>query len=313
MKTQLTIIVTAVGSPPGVSFIRELRKKKVRIIGTDADSLSAGFRFCDGSYVIPRGDNPDFIKEIVKIAKKEKAQAIISGPEEELLVLSKNKNKLEKIGLLVLAPDFGSVSICADKKKTSQFFEKIGIPAPRIFHNKVSATFPCMVKERFGRGGNGVFKVHDKNELKFYLKKVKQPIIQEFIEGVEYTVDILSDLSGKPFSVIPRIRIQTESGISIKGKTVYDRQIIDYCAVIAEKLKLIGPSCIQCIKNKKVLKFIEINTRFGGGSILSAKADPTVIPNLLRIIKKKKLVKSSGFKRNITMLRYFSEIYDYQP
>lgn len=311
MKTQLTIIRTAVGSPPGIGFIKELRKKGVRVIGTDADPLSAGFYFCDKNYTVPKGDAPNFIKEIINIAKKEKVQAIISGPEEELLALSKNKNKLEKEGFLVLVPDYGSALICADKKKTGQFFEKNNIPVPKIFPDTSSVIFPCMVKARFGRGSSGVFKASDKNELKFYLKKARQPIIQEFIEGTEYTIDILADLSGKPISVIPRIRIQTESGISIKGKTVYDQKIIDYCATIAEKLKLIGPSCIQCIKNEKGLKFIEINARFGGGSILSAKADPTIIPNLIRIIKREKPIKSRGFKKNLTMLRYYSEIYSH--
>ena len=33
---------------------------------------------------------------------------------------------------------------------------------------------------------------------------------------------------------------------------------------LAKELKLFAPTCIQCIKNEKELKFLEINTRLEG-------------------------------------------------
>ncbi|TSC95210.1 MAG: carbamoyl-phosphate synthase large subunit [Parcubacteria group bacterium Licking1014_1] len=306
----MIIIRTAVGSMAAVGLIEELKRNGVRVVGTDCDPLSVGFYFCDKSYVVPNGHDPNFVREIIKIAKKEKADAIISGPEEELICLSKNKKEIESAGSLLLIPDYDSVKICADKKKTSQFFEKIGIKVPRIFENADSAIFPCIVKPRFGRGSSGVFKAADKTELEFYLKKVKNPIIQQFIEGEEYTVDIFADFKGEPLSIVPRMRIKIDSGISVKAKTVFNKEIIDYCEKITEKLKLFGPSCIQCIKNKKGIYFLEINARFGGGSILSIKSDPAIISNLIKIAKREKPIKSKGFKDGFQMLRYYSEIYD---
>ena len=122
-------------------------------------------------------------------------------------------------------------------------------------------------------------------------------------------MDVYCDLEGVPFSIVPRERIQTESGISIKGRTVFDREIIAYCDKIARALKLVGPSCIQCIKNKKCTKFIEINNRFGGGSILSIKSDPSIISNIKRIIGGGSVIPSSNFKEGLTMLRYYQEVF----
>jgi len=307
-NSKITVIRTAVGSPASVGLIKELGKKRVRVIGTDCNSLSSGFYFCDKNYVIPKGDDPKFIKEILKICSIEKPNAIISGPEQEILTLSKNKKLFGERNILVLVPDYETVKICADKIATYRFFKKENIPTPKIY-NKGNVKFPIMMKPRFGRGSTDVFKVKNKSELKFYLKKIKNPIVQEFIDGIEYTVDTFADLKGKPLSIIPRVRIQVESGISIKGKTICNKEIIDWCRKIAEKLKLIGPSCIQCIKSNKGLKFTEINPRFGGGSILSIKADPTIILNLIRIIKREKPIKSRGFIEGLTMLRYYSEVY----
>ncbi len=308
-KQKITIIRTAVGSPPAMGLIKKLKERGLRVVGVDCDPLSSGFYLCDKHYIVPKGNSPNFLKELLKICNIEKPKAIISGPEEELLNFSKNKKIFEKKGVLVLAPDYQAVKICSDKMATYEFFKKENIPTPEIFSKNNKIKFPVIVKPRSGRGSNDVFRVKNKYELKFYFKKVKDSIIQKFIDGTEYTVDIFAGLDGNPLSIIPRIRIQTESGVSIKGKTVYDKEIIDFCKKISQKLKLIGPSCIQCIKSNKGLKFTEINPRFGGGSILSIKADPTIILNLIRTIKREKPIKSRGFIEGLTMLRYYSEVY----
>lgn len=306
--SKITIIRTAAGCFSAVGLIKELKRKGARVIGTDCNLLSPGFYFCDKRYVIPKGNNPNFLKEVLKICDVEKPDVIISGPEEEILKLSKNKKLFEKKNILVLVPDYKNVKICVDKLATFDFFKKEKVPTPKIY-NKDDIKFPAIIKPRFGRGSRQIFKIENKSELDFYIKKIQDPILQEFVDGVEYTIDIFSDLKGESLSIVPRKRIQVESGISMIGKTIYDKKIIDFCEKIVKKLKLIGPSCIQCIKNKQGIKFIEINPRFGGGSILSIKADSTIISNLIKIIKKKKPIKSKGFKKGLTMLRYYAEVY----
>jgi len=307
-KSEITIVSSAVGCLSAMGLINELKKEDVKIIGIDCNPLSAGLYLCDKGYVVPRGDNPGFINEIMRICELEKPDAILSGPEEELLALSKNKKLLEKMGVLVLCPDYEIVKICSDKLNTYELFRTYNIPTPEIYDDEVN--FPCIIKPRFGRGGRGVYKVDNVSELEFFLKKVRDPIVQEFVEGIEFTIDTFADLGGNPLSIIPRIRLQVESGISVKGITVYDTKIIDYCKKIVKKLKLIGPACIQCIKDHDgEIKFTEINPRFGGGSILSIKADTTIVQNLIRIIKGEKPIPSKGFKEGLIMLRYYSEVF----
>lgn len=308
-KGKVTIIRSAVGSMPSWGLIEELQNAGVNVIGIDSNSLSFGLYLLKWNYVVPSGDDPNYISEILKIIDKEQPDAILSGPEEELLTLSKNKGKIEERGTLLLCPDYEYVEICVDKKKTNDVFKRIGIPTPEIFTDPDSVKFPCITKPRFGRGSSDIYMVENEDDLHFYLKKVNEPVIQEFVQGEEYTVDILADKEGDALSIVPRLRLGTESGISVKGKTVYDKEIIDYCKRIAKKLKLFGPSCIQCIRNDDGVKFIEVNTRFGGGSILSIKADPTIIPNLIKMIKREKPEPSRGFKEGLVMMRYHSEVF----
>jgi len=300
---------SAVGCLSAVALITELKRRGVNIIGLDCNPSSVGFQFCDQSYVVPRGDNPAFLTEILRICDIEKPDAILSGPEEEIMVLSQNKELFAEKNILLLCPDYEAVKVCTDKAEAYRVFKSHNIPTPEVYDGG-NAKFPCIVKPRFGRGGRDIFKAEDAHELSFYFTKVANPIIQEFIEGTEYTVDTLADLEGNPLSIVPRIRMECESGISVKGMTVYNKEIISYCQQIVRELRLAGPSCIQCIRNDKTgIKFIEINPRFGGGSILSIKADPTIISNLLRIVKHETPVPSKGFKQGLTMLRYYSEVF----
>ncbi len=310
MKSKkMKVIRSAVGSMPSLGLIRELQKRGVEVIGVDANPLSFGLYLLKRSYVIPPGNHPNFIREISEIIDMEQPDAILSGPEEELLALSRNKKEIEEKGTLVLCPDYPYVRICADKKRTNEALRDIEIPIPEVYVDKASVKYPCIVKPRFGRGSVGINVVKDEEDLNLYFRNFDEQVIQRFVQGNEYTIDVLADQEGNALSIVPRLRLQTESGVSVKGKTTYDAKIIEYSKKIAKELKLFGPSCIQCIKNKEGLNFIEVNTRFGGGSILSVKADPTIMTNLINIIKRKKTKPSKGFKEGLIMLRYHSEVF----
>lgn len=307
-KEKIKIIRSAVGSMPSWGLIKELQQAGVEVIGIDSNPFSFGLYMLHKNYIVPQGDDQNFIKEILRIVNKERPDAILSGPEEELLVLSKNKKIIEEKGTLLLCPDYEYVEICADKKKTNELFKRIGVPTPDFFDFN-SAKFPCVIKPRFSRGSSDIYIAKSEDDLHFYLKRIEEPIIQEFVQGEEYTVDILADKDGSVLSSVPRLRLHTESGISVKGKTVYDEEIINYCRKIAKELKLFGPSCIQCIRSKEGVRFVEVNTRFGGGSILSIKADQTIIANLIKMIKGDKPQPSKGFKEGLFMMRYYSEVF----
>jgi len=318
----IRVLRTAAGCMAAIGLIEELMERGVEVICADADPLSVGLYYCKKGYVIPRGDDPNFIPTIFKISKKEHVNGIISGPEEEILSLSKHKELFIKENIIPLVPDYESALICSDKLKTFNFFMKLGIPTPTTLlvengriDEKLLKTmdFPVVLKPRFGRGGRGIYIAQNKNELKFYLSKISKSdyLIQELIQGVECTIDVFSDLNGEPLSIVPRKRLAVESGIAVKSQTFYDKEIIEYAYRITKKLNLIGPANIQCIidKSDNVPKFIEINPRFGGGSILSIKADPTIVENLIRIIKGENPIRSRGFKVGLIMLRYYSEVY----
>jgi carbamoyl-phosphate synthase large subunit len=299
----MKIIRTAVGSMVTWGMIEELQKLGIEVIGVDADFWSYAFELLDNYYVIPKANKPDFIKKLFGIAKYEKVDAIISGPEEELLILSKWRETFEREGIMILCPEYESIEFCIDKLKLNEFLRGNGIPVPKIYDEKeISSDYEnaphTKLKWRFGRGGKKI-----ETQIENYL------LHQEYIKGIEYSVDVLADKEGNTLNMVPRIREKVVDGKSVMCKTIVDKEIMTYCRKIVKKLKLFGPSCIQCIENEKGIYFIDINPRFGGGSILSIKADPTFLFNLIQLIKGEIPIPSNTFKEGLTMMRYYKEVY----
>jgi carbamoyl-phosphate synthase large subunit len=283
------------------------------VVGVDIDQLSVGRGVCDKFYCVARASEPRFTEEILQICKAHEIDAILPSLEEEAKRLKENEDKFIEIGVKILSPSLKTIEICEDKLNTHNFLKSIGIIVPDIYDSNTRSEdvkFPVVVKPRIGRGGKGINIATCFVELRHFNNKPEDYIVQRYAKGMEYTIDILSDLDGNPISIVPRMRIQVESGISMKGITVYDEDIIGYCKKIATELKLVGGSCIQCINTgNREYKFTDINLRFGGGALLALKADPTMLPNLERIIKGEKPIVSNEFQIGLTMLRYYSEIY----
>lgn len=309
-RRKLKILRAAAGSIASWGIIHELQTRGIEVIGIDSDRNAFAFHLLKKWYRVPKANDRNFLSEITRIIKSERPDAYLTGPEEETLVLSKHKKSLEAYGMRLLCPDYESVAICADKKKLYGFFDNSHIGYPEIY-NPLSARFPCVMKPRFGRGGKDVICIRNEKEFRDYTRGHKQIllIVQEYVEGTEYSVDVLAG-RGAIASIVPRIRIQTDSGISVTGETVYNKQIIETSRIIATKLKLFGPSCIQCIQTKRgMFKFIDVNCRFGGGSVLSMRADKALVPNLLRLVRGEEPLASKTFEKGLRMQRYYAEVY----
>ena len=132
--------------------------------------------------------------------------------------------------------------------------------------------FPLFVKPRFGRGSIGAFRADNARELEFFLSYVPGPVIQEFLSGVEYTIDVFCDFDGNAISAVPRERTVIRAGVIDRGRTVCDRALLDLAAQCAAVLKFEGACNIQCrVVNGRPVIF-EINPRFSGGIPLTIAA-----------------------------------------
>jgi len=252
----MKILLTAVGSPAKASLAKAFMDYGFYVVGVDIDPIAVGRFICDRFYEVPKANEPGFTDKMIEICRAEKIDAVLPSLETEAMELKKNEDKFGDTK--ILSPSLRTIEICEDKLNTHNFLKSIGIIVPDIYDintPREQISFPIMIKPRKGRGGTGIKMAKCFVELKSFYKP--DCIVQRHVNGVEYTIDILSDLDGNPISIIPRTRTRVDSGISMQGTTVYDEKLIGYCKKIAKELRLVGGSCIQCIKSREY-KFTDI-------------------------------------------------------
>ncbi len=318
MKMGVNILITSVSRKVWLveAFKDALKQEGIdgKVISTDVNNLSAGLYVSNRHYLVPPSSDQNFIPTILGICKKENIKLLIPTRDGELLLFAKNKEKFEKQGTHIMVSNPEIIEICNDKYRFYQFLTRNNIPTPKTYISEQisfpSAHYPLLVKSRYGSGSKSVFKVENEEELKLFINYVPNPVIQEFANGKEYTIDLFADFKGKVLTVVPRERIETFCGESYKGKTIKGIKIIEYTKNLAEKLGTIGHITIQCIKNDAGIKFIEVNPRFGGGAILGIKSGANTPLLILRLINGKRLEPQIGeFKENLIMLRYTKDLF----
>jgi carbamoyl-phosphate synthase large subunit len=168
--------------------------------------------------------------------------------------------------------------------------------------------FPLFIKPKSGSSSVNTFKVNNLAELKTYKSFINDPLIQDFMEGEEFTVDVFLDFQGNVITVVPRLRIATRSGEISKGKIVKDREIINDVIKLMKTLQPIGHITVQLMKTKKGIEYIEINPRFGGGAPMSIQSGADSCGNLLRLLMGQTLNYNENYRENLTFIRFDSSI-----
>jgi carbamoyl-phosphate synthase large subunit len=194
----------------------------------------------------------------------------------------------ERLGVKVAVSPETTSRICNDKHALCAHLRNAGIASAQSWlPNELPAepSFPLFIKPREGRGGVSAFAVRTRRELDFFLEYVGRPVVQEFLIGREYTIDLLCGFDHQPRSVVPRERVVVRAGVTDRGRTVNDPALVQLGLDCASALDFAGPVNIQCRVVDGTPVVFEINPRFSGGIPLTiaAGADfPRMIVDLAR-------------------------------
>ena len=311
----MKVLFTAIGRR--VQLIKHF-KEYHRVIGVDIEELVPAKYFVDAFYKVLKWNDEDYIDVLLSICEKERVDMIIPLFEKEFISLCENRKKFNEVGTALILSDKKIIETFNDKWKSYKFFMSNNIDTPKTYNkqNLRDYSFPLIIKPTDGAGSKNVFKINNDKELSFFIDYIENPIIQEFVEGTEYTIDVLCDLDGNVISIVPRQRIEVRAGEVSKGRTVKDMAIIERTLELCNKLKIdenikpIGPLTIQCIVDLKGnIKFIEVNPRFGGGVPLSFEAGVAYAELLRKMVKGEEILPIIGEFKELTMLRYDEAVF----
>ena len=324
-KNKLNILFTCIGRRVSLleSFRRAAKQLKINALffGTDTTELSPALQLCDEAFLVKPTTHPGYIRQLLSIVKNNRVKLLVPTVDLDLKLLAQNKPKFASLGCQVLVSAPQVIDICQDKRKTYRFLVKNGFDTPltmsvRSALSKGKLNWPCFLKPWDGYAGRGNAIVNNRRELSFFAKRIPNVICQQFIEGTEYTCDVYIDFDLKVRCVVPRKRIEVRTGEVSKAQIIKNTRIMKQAAGLAEKLRA-GPGVITLqlfLTSSGDIKFVEINPRFGGGAPLSIKAGANFPKWILQELSgKKQNIRFDGFKDNLIMLRYDSEVWLENP
>lgn len=263
------------------------------IYATDVTQTAPALSFCDKKLIAPSIKDREYIPYLLELCKKEKINGLIPTIDTDLLALSENRQEFEKIGTTVFVAAPEKVRLCRDKRLTSDYFERLGLNAPKAFDDAQAYTmgYPAFIKPKDGSSSINAYMVKNETELATYAKKIGDYVVQPFISGTEYTVDIFCDKVGAPVFITPRIRLAVRAGEVLKTEIRQNREIVEEMFKLIEDFRPCGGITVQLIRNEEQKRnwYIEINPRFGGGAPLSIKAGADSAEALLKVLLGEKL------------------------
>lgn len=260
----------------------------LKMYSADMAGDAPGAVFCDYTRRICAMRDKDYIPQLLEICRNDKIDLLIPTIDTDLIVLSENKERFETIGTRVLISSPDMIALCRDKNNTYDFFESCGLlaPKPTNDYRKYAGPYPCFIKPKDGSSSINAFKVEHEQELVMYADKIGDYIIQPFIDGREYTIDIFCDFEGNPVYIVPRERIAVRSGEVLKTRIKLDERMIEEARRLIQNFHPCGPITVQLIRQKDTDDdyYIEINPRYGGGAPLSMKAGADSPEAIMRLL-----------------------------
>lgn len=289
----------------------------LEIHGADASDLAPGMHHVDRAHPIAAITHRRFIPDLLDIVEKHRIDLLVPTIDTELPKLARARDRFDRRGCAALVSTPRVIAIGRDKIRTYQTLTDAGIETPETqpvaeILKRKRHRFPYQIKPRCGSAGLGIQRIDDVESLRFWAKRVPDAVVQTFVPGPEYTLDVYAGLDGRVRCVVPRQRLEVRSGEVQKARIVKDRALIDVGRRVAEAIGgCVGVITVQCIRSSRTrLSVIEVNPRFGGGAPLAIHAGAD-FPRWLMAerLGRRPRIGSDAYRDGVAMLRYDQSVF----
>ncbi len=283
------------------------------VVVTDVNPLSPAVYTADRAFRVPLATDPGYVTEILAICAAQRVGLVVPTIDDELIPFAAAAPTFAAAGIAVAVSGVATTTICNDKYETCRTLARKGIAAAASFlpdDLPETPRFPLFIKPRFGRGSVAAYGIRDARELAFFLGYVPEPVVQEHLDGPEYTIDVLCDFSGRLLSIVPRERLVIRAGVTDRGRTVKDAQLMALAESCTEALPCAGPINIQCRIVNGVPTVFEINARFSGGIPLTIEAGADFPRMLVDLVRGTPVAPAIGaFRADVWMTNYEASVF----
>ena len=275
-----TVLVTSSGRK--APLIRAMQKAvhetlpSFCVLAGDSDANALTQYVADNFWVMPPTCD-EFLIDIISGLKERNIAIVLPTRDGELMFWARHAKRLEREGTKVIISEPKYLKRCLDKLEFARFGVASGLPFIFASDHLEDISNDCfVVKERFGAGSRSIGLRLDRAAAIVHAQRLKNPIFQPHVEGLEISVDAWLDQKRLVKGLVLRRRDCLVDGESLVTTTFSDNRLEDQLKAVLQSLQLSGPVVLQgFVSVDGSLQVIECNARFGGASTIGIEAGLT--------------------------------------
>ena len=284
----------------------------VELIAADMDPWAAGLYLVPPASrtLVPPGAAPEFTGVLLARCREFGVHVVVPTVDAELRPLAAARGTFLARGIdLLLAPQ-AALDVILDKLALAEHCAgSVRVPRTEPLGDGTdpsSWTYPVIVKPRTGSGSRGIVKVDSASELAD-LDRAPGLLVQEFLPGAEFSIDVLADADGHVIASVPRLRARVDSGVSVGGRTLHDAELESFGRAVAEATGITYVANVQCKRDAAGRPaLLEVNPRIPGTLALTIASGVDMPRLALAALRGERVPASLGF-RDRAMVRFLDE------
>ena len=310
----VTVLLTGVGGAAGIGAIGSLRRTTDHeVVGVDMDPEAAGLFIADAAAQVPPAAADGWVDTMVRIVRQHAVDVIVPTVDEELPRLPELRAALPEVG--IVAPRQEVIEVARDKYRTSRVLREAGHDVPRTWLGTAvdevpDDAYPLIGKPRTGRGSRGIERLDTPADLDTFLAAADDldaVVVQERIDGPEYTTSVVTTGDGRLIGIVPKEAIEKQ-GSTVRGVTRRAPAVDAACRGIHETLDPAGPINVQQILSEGTAYTIEINPRFSSTACLTVAAGVDELDLLIRDAAGETVESTGDYESGTHLIRYLDHV-----
>ena len=257
------VLITGIGGDisQGVATILRECRPDLRLIGVDMHGEHGGHRYVNFFTTVPSASDPSYRDVIRAVALEHGVDLVVPMSESELAVLMPFPEL--DAGIVWVFAGKGVVEVGLDKLKTARVLAALDLPVPWTVPVVEGApSYPCILKNRYGSGSQGVFVVNDAEDVAYLVPRYPDAVFQELLLPAEreVTCAVYRNRDGEVASLLMQRRLT--GGFTGWARVIEDKETVEMCQHIATGLDLRGSMNVQLRLTDAGPRVFEINPRF---------------------------------------------------
>lgn len=234
--------------------------------GADTDASVPTRPMLDWFWHMPRLDDLSD-DELVDGCQERSVTVLIPTRDGELQRLASLRDRLDAVGTFVPIGSEASVVDALDKLATSAVCLAAGIPAiPTATSLAEVDSHRFVVKDRRGAGSRHIAIDVDAGAARDAFDTMVDPVVQPFIEGDEFSIDVYVRRDGVVVAAAVRQRVLVVNGEAQVTRQVARPDIDELARAALRALDIRGHAIVQVIDGPIGPQLVEVNSRLGGAS-----------------------------------------------